>query len=598
MKHPKLMWLAFGVAIVAVFAAMGFITATALRLDAAEAESRQRAQLEENVRLALWRMDSALAPFIAAEHARPYAAFHTPRPSKTREEGVYLSDWFATATLPGDDAPFVRLYFQFEPDGTLTSPQAAANRKNQVGIAGRADVQALRKLAPLERLAAALPEPSSPIFSEPPPVAVAQQMQAPNAPAVQQQAQQAAKPVRKGEQFAQGEQDLQQQQRNFEEFQARAQNSARQVAVQNELVGNTFSPGGDGSAGVMHPVWVGDALLLARRVAMPEGEFIQGCWIDWPGVREWLLKGSVDLLPGARLEPVAGAPADAGGRLLASLPLQLIPGELPPAAAEQSSPLRLSLLIAWACVLLASAAVGALLRGVVSLSERRASFVSAVTHELRTPLTTLRMYTEMLESGMVRDEARRRHYLSTLRVEADRLGHLVDNVLAYSRLERNRANGEVISANLTEVLARPIERLTDRARQADMTLDAQITPEAAAATIRVNPTSLEQILFNLVDNACKYAAGATNRTIHLQVERAADEVLIHVHDHGPGMPPAQVGRLFKPFSKSVQEAANSAPGLGLGLTLSQRLARSMGGDLRLDPAPGGARFTVTVPVVR
>ena len=73
-----------------------------------------------------------------------------------------------------------------------------------------------------------------------------------------------------------------------------------------------------------------------------------------------------------------------------------------------------------------------------SLSERRGAFVSAVTHELRTPLTTLRMYTEMLADGMVPDEPRRRSYLQTLRAEADRLGHLVENVLAYSRLERNR----------------------------------------------------------------------------------------------------------------------------------------------------------------
>src|SRR5439155_15089133 len=118
-------------------------------------------------------------------------------------------------------------------------------------------------------------------------------------------------------------------------------------------------------------------------------------------------------------------------------PVKLNPGEtIPLDAAEGLTPVRVSLSIAWLCALLAAGAVAALLLGAVRLSERRGAFVSAVTHELRTPLTTFRMYAEMLAGGMVPDEARRRHYLETLRIEADRLSHLVENVLSYARLER------------------------------------------------------------------------------------------------------------------------------------------------------------------
>ena len=77
----------------------------------------------------------------------------------------------------------------------------------------------------------------------------------------------------------------------------------------------------------------------------------------------------------------------------------------------------------------------------VALSERRGAFVSAVTHELRTPLTTFRMYAEMLAEGMVPSPEARQKYLETLRREADRLAHLVENVLQYARLERGRPGG-------------------------------------------------------------------------------------------------------------------------------------------------------------
>src|SRR5207237_3736092 len=134
----------------------------------------------------------------------------------------------------------------------------------------------------------------------------------------------------------------------------------------------------------------------------------------------------------------------------------------------------------------ARGAVGLLLAGVASLSERRGAFVSAVTHELRTPLTTLRMYTEMLSEGMVADETQRRTYLQTLRAEADRLGHLVENVLAYSRLERKRAGYEVSPAPLGQALGRAIQRLEERARQAGMALNSDIPSAVASTTVRTN----------------------------------------------------------------------------------------------------------------
>jgi signal transduction histidine kinase len=158
--------------------------------------------------------------------------------------------------------------------------------------------------------------------------------------------------------------------------------------------------------------------------------------------------------------------------------------------------------------------------------------------------------------------------------------------------------GRLEELTLSELL-RPIEgRLAERARQAGMELTVEVAAAAGEAMLRANPSAVEQILFNLVDNACKYAAGATDRRIHLSAERVEGFVRLAIRDHGPGISPAASRRLFRSFSKSAQEAANTAPGVGLGLALSRRLARDMGARLELDRrTTGGARFVLRLPLV-
>src|SRR6185437_8992044 len=147
-------------------------------------------------------------------------------------------------------------------------------------------------------------------------------------------------------------------------------------------------------------------------------------------LKETLLASIVDLLPEAGLESAPAVTETNQERMLAALPIKLVPGKLSASMVSGLTPIQLSLVVAWICTLLAALAVGGLLLGVVTLSERRSAFVSAVTHELRTPLTTFRMYTEMVVQGMVPDAEQRGRYLNTLRIEADRLSHLVENVLA------------------------------------------------------------------------------------------------------------------------------------------------------------------------
>jgi signal transduction histidine kinase len=595
-------WLWFAACLAVVLAGMAWVSAQALRLDRAESDARRQAALEENVRLALWRMDSALAPLVAQESARPYFAFRTFLPLDRAYVEMFnrlaspaaVGETLAPSPLLQPVSPYILIHFQFLPDGRLASPQVPEGSEYALAVPqhlaaegfSRATAQLSRVARTVDRrrLLAALPAPDqSPlelIAPLPEPFLEPQQ-------ALSQQAE--ATPQGKGAlEYLRRDRAVQQNTKLL--VQSQVANAAQLPIVPD------IEPT-DLSGVLMTPLWAGGELLLARRVRAGGQEYVQGCLLDWPAIRAWLVAAVADLLPAADLEPLRAAADDAGdARRLAALPVRLVPGSLPVDGNGRVSAVELSVAVAWLCVLIAAAAVAMLLWGVIRLSERRATFVSAVTHELRTPLTTFHMYTEMLAEGMVPEPARRQEYLETLRREATRLTHLVENVLAYARLERGRAAGRVESFALGPLLEQIVPRLVEHARHAGMEIASDFDAGALAAAVRANPSAVEQIVFNLVDNACKYAGAAADRRIHLAARCQGAWVALRVSDHGPGIAPSALKRLFRPFSKSAREAAHSAPGVGLGLALSRRLARDMGAELALDRHAGGASFVLSLPL--
>ncbi len=591
-----LLWTVFAACLAVVLAAMGWISLAAVRLERAEAEARRQTLVEERTRLALWRMDSSLAPLLARESARSAAAYQaflpagSPPPSG---KGSPKATFWTPSPLLTDPPPEVLLYFEIGPDGAVTSPQVPAGRFRELLARSRIDPERIARAAKLldqwravadrGRLLALLPR--QPVAAEA--VAIL------NNPAGPQQTFNNRPPDSGVQQQLAADNDF--NLRNNMRSQAmQNRNAAAQMAVPPQPPAEIREmPATAADGGPMTPLWLDGRLLLARRVTAAGRQYVQGCLLDWPAVRQRLLTTVADLLPKADLRPMPDAPAGDQSRMLAALPAELVPGGIVEALGGGPSPIVLSLAIAWACVLAAAAAVAALLWGVVRLSGRRAAFVSAVTHELRTPLTTFQLYAEMLAEGMVPDAARQREYLVSLRREADRLAHLVENVLSYARLERGRRRGALEAIALGELVDRAEDRLAAHAEQAGMTLVVEGRESAADAVVLANPSAVEQVLLNLVDNACKYAAGSADKRIQLELRCGPGETGLAVRDHGPGVPPLARRRMFRSFSKSARDAAETAPGIGLGLTLSRRLARDMGGDLRLDPTvAAGACFVL------
>lgn len=598
MTRPIHIWIIFVSCFLLLLAGMGWVSWTALKLDRAQGESQRQAEFEEKVRLALWRMDSTLAPLIVQESSRPYFTYSSFFPAGRAYNKMFgelkPDEVLLPSPLLSSGSTNVLLHFQYGPDGRLTSPQVPTGNKRDLAesrylssqevTAASARLVELQQLLKPDVLAVAcvvtLPAPAGVASGTDPALTLAQV------------------PVPLSSQLASAPQQ-QQVLRNRVEQQARA-NSYQQAATWNEGNNGALPRHQEVAEGMVKPIWFGDALVLARRVTLEGKEYVQGCWLDWPNIRRWMLTTVGDLLPNASLEPIRGPLTGAEGRLLASLPAHLIPGALALAGPPVSSPIRYVLLVGWLCVLLAGGAVGVLLHGAVSLSERRGAFVSAVTHELRTPLTTFKMYSEMLAEGMVTEPEKRQAYLRTLCSEANRLSHLVENVLAYACLERGSARSRVERLPLAELISRVTSRLAQRAEQAGLELVQDGQEDALKSVVQVDVAAVEQILFNLVDNACKYAGpGATEKLIHLEAFPDGKFTMLRVRDHGQGVSVEGARRLFQPFSKSAHEAAHSAPGVGLGLALCRRLSRSMGGDLQFERVrEKGACFILKLPVCR
>jgi signal transduction histidine kinase len=590
MKRRKIWWPVYGVCAAGVFLALAWITVTALGLERAEYQSRAEAEREEAIRLALWRMDSQLSPMIAYEAARPYfeyATHYPPGPAlASSSRSPLAADVTVLSPLVRFESEYFPLHFQIDADGRFASPQVPegevtrlfpasslpdvatieSHRRSLGNLSARMGTGDLQKgIASAAEVLADLQETSVPVVAS-------------------SSEQRQTKIQRKTQQEIQ---------------QRLMSNVATQAEIQkfrtNELL--AFAGAGSVTTGPLAPVWISEqdeTLVFVRTVRVGTTETMQGFLVDWPAVRDLLLGQVGDLFPGAELRP---ASMGTGADMLATVPAALHVDGPDLSAASAWSPVRTTLVVTWLAGLIAMGAVALTLRASIAYGDRRSRFASAVTHELRTPLTTFRMYSQMLADGTITDANRRQKYLETLEKESGRLAHLVENVLSYARVEdgRSRPRGKRITVH--ELIERNREALARRATDGGMDLRLNVD-DAADLQLEIDPDAVGQILFNLVDNACKYGLPADDPAVELTATVTADHLELRVRDHGPGVPAAHRDAVFSPFHRGTLSPGDKTPGIGLGLALARGLARDLGGDLHLEDPPGsdpGAWFVLTLP---
>jgi len=296
------------------------------------------------------------------------------------------------------------------------------------------------------------------------------------------------------------------------------------------------------------------------------------------------------------IEGESAAPASVERALrLAAAPVRLV---VPPPRPAEELPRGYVWTLggAWAALVFALAAGALALRSSYAWGDRHRRFTHAVTHELRTPLTTFRLYSEMLARGMV-PEARRGEYLATLEQESGRLARLVDNVLRYARIEDGRRTAPRSALSVAELLERCLPELarTCAAHAARLELDERVE---GAARVVTDPEAVLQILSNLVENACKYGRGEGAQTCAVTLRAALEggRLALEVRDEGPGVPAQLAHAIFEPFERGGRDSSDPAHGVGLGLALARALASELGGTLTLESTRRGAAFRLSLPL--
>lgn len=606
MNRPWIIWSLSGLCALLVFGAMAMITRHTLSLEKDRAHAEAKAEFEGWVRLALWRMDSAASGILAEENNRPAWQFKDVdlnRPQKSNPLNRYVPEK-------------VKHYFEVQ-KGVVSAPNKTADWGSLQSLLHEESTSAVRKkeqknqkvrqadnnLDVLRAVAQSSKEVNSKDAQWDAQVAVAKQQRASKSNEVLRNSQEYQTNYNLAEKVKR-QSIVNKSKASIQQKEIKGVPAAKPSVLSDQLEDVVpLAP----HLSLLTPVWLGEDLVLVREVNDDGGTRLQGVWLDASSIRQSLLEDISDLLPNARLEPVRqglsvllGEVADVNAddpMVMAALPWRLLPGAVNVAEPVGWTPMRKTLILAWIGAGLAALAAVVLLRGVVKLSERRASFVSSVTHELRTPLTTFSLYSDMLAEGMIKDEEKKMEYLSTLRRESARLTHLVENVLAYSRIERGSARARIESVRVGDLIARMTDRLQQRVEEAGMKLRIEIPDQLEGHEIHIDTTAVEQIIFNLVDNASKYANGdgcgelITLRALSLNRGRG---VALQVCDQGAGIQKSEHRRLFRAFHKSAQEAAHTKPGVGLGLALSRRLARALGGDLKIIEQEQGACFELSL----
>ena len=579
LSHPALIWCLFALILTCITIGLISLSEHTLRLSRERRESQARERLQQDTVVALWRLDSRLGPFIA-----------TLLDPLSGQDGVEA------------EPPFVKERFTIL-NGTKGRPQPVFSIHGSTPHPKNADhfmslpetVSATAIMNSVNQLISNLDRMTEPTTSEGSYTTKVnvytnklQYDDRVNANSISQSKSQLPssdlellnRNMIVQQQIALNYQD------EFSNQGAPSDNNA--TRSENSTLPRQWSTSGKR----LMTLWVNDQLFVLRPAREnPDG--LDGVWVDWAELKNSLASEIMDLIPDANFLPVGDKENLDPAVTLAALPARLVTtGNT--STPETWSPTHNALLIAWLTLSATAVIATIFLQKLIALSERRATFVSAVTHELRTPLTTFRLYTELLSRNMVSDPAARKEYLETLSQESDRLTHLIDNVLRYSKLERTSTIPMTEVISVPDWIDRITPRLIGRLKQCGMALDISSPTEGRWKT---DPPAMEQVIFNLIDNAAKYAKSQSDSPVQLIAEIVDHEVIISIADHGPGVPPALQRKIFQPFSKSAEQAAETAAGVGLGLALARQTAHTHGGTLTYEPtAGGGATFVLRTPM--
>jgi two-component system phosphate regulon sensor histidine kinase PhoR len=229
------------------------------------------------------------------------------------------------------------------------------------------------------------------------------------------------------------------------------------------------------------------------------------------------------------------------------------------------------------------------------IEQMKDDFVSTVSHELRTPLFSIKGFVDLILKGKVPDPAVQREFLSRVLEQANHLSAIVSDLLDAARLESGRFELRRTSVDLRQVIRDAITSVEALAR--DRGVDITWNPPAELPSAFGDARRLEQVVTNLLSNACRFSNGGSRVEVTCEVE--GDHITVRVADEGIGIPPEAIPHLFDKFYQVDSSLTRRAGGTGLGLYITRNIVEAHGGRVTVQSQVGkGSVFSFSVPVAR
>ena len=226
-----------------------------------------------------------------------------------------------------------------------------------------------------------------------------------------------------------------------------------------------------------------------------------------------------------------------------------------------------------------------------NLDRSRSQFVSNASHELKTPLATMKILIESLIYQDAFDPAMTREFLTDINKEIDRLNSVIGDLLTLVNMDSGEMRLRLSDLQLDETLAETVKRLTPLANNRDISL----TLEAhAAPVVEGDASKIQQVFYNLIDNAIKYTPSGGN--VRVELSENARSAIVKVADTGIGIPQAEIAHIFDRFYRVDKARSRETGGTGLGLSIVNQIVQLHGGQISVQSVEDkGSVFTVTLP---
>jgi signal transduction histidine kinase len=223
----------------------------------------------------------------------------------------------------------------------------------------------------------------------------------------------------------------------------------------------------------------------------------------------------------------------------------------------------------------------------------KTEFVHHVSHELKTPLTLIRLYGETLQRKKDMSKSEQTEAYEIITKESERLSHLINNVLDFSRIEMGKKEFDFKKDNLSRVIRETLESYRYHLEKKGFFIQDDIADDLPEMTF--DAEGIASVLVNLLSNAIKFSS--TTKEVSVKLFEEDNHAVLQVEDKGIGVSDKELSRIFERFYRSKDANAADAKGSGLGLTLVKHITEAHGGKIEVQSEPGrGSTFTIILPI--